>query len=76
MATGADANNLRMINGVTGNWCPGLWWHTVTRLALVAGIDVIDRFARCYHSVMATVASANDLTMINSTGCYRNPGRG
>jgi len=73
MTTGAYADDIIMIYCARGYRSPGYRAGLVAGQAHVRGVDMIFRFARERHVVMAADARANDMIMIDVGGRYRYP---
>ena len=45
VTAGTDTQYLRVIDRVTGNRCPRLWWYTMAGIAQVTAADMVGRFS-------------------------------
>lgn len=74
MTAGTGANDLRVIDVSTGDWCPGCWARLVAGITVIGTIYVRRTLARGNNPVMATDTATNNLVVVNCIVGY-NPGR-
>lgn len=67
-------NRLCMIRGTRRQGRPGLRWYTMTGLAAIGGVNMIQSFTAGGRTVVTTDTSSNHLCVIYVSGYYRYPG--
>lgn len=76
MATGAGANDLRVIHGAWRYRRPQFRRDAVTRVALVGSADMGCRFTRGDYAIVATDTRSGQLRMVHSGRLHGIPWRG